>query len=104
MAVTRQQQRTRLQATCADRAVSTQIFSFAPSFHLASFTRLSDTVLSGSCSGGVSARLRAFGTAAAVIPDFVPVKYKVPIAVSSWLAGIVGFSINEALGGQAPKA
>jgi len=26
------------------------------------------------------------------------------IAVTSWLAGIVGFSIKEALGGQAPNA
>jgi hypothetical protein len=51
---------------------------------------------------GVSAGLGAFGTAAAVIPDFVPPEYKVPIAVTSWLAGIVGFSIKEALGGQAP--
>lgn len=49
---------------------------------------------------GFSAGLGAFGTAAAVIPDFVPVEYKVPVAVTSWLAGIVGFSIKEALGGQ----
>lgn len=34
---------------------------------------------------------------AAVIPDFVPIEYKVPIAVTSWLAGIIGFSIKEAL-------
>jgi hypothetical protein len=40
--------------------------------------------------------------AAAAIPDFVPIEYKVPIAVSAWLAGIVGFSVKEALGGQAP--
>ena len=46
---------------------------------------------------GVSAGLGAFGTAAAAIPDFVPVEYKVPIAVTSLLAGIVGFSIKEAL-------
>ena len=53
---------------------------------------------------GVSAGLGAFGTAAAAaIPDFVPVEYKVPIAVTSWLAGIVGFSIKEALGGQPPN-
>jgi hypothetical protein len=51
---------------------------------------------------GLSAGLGAFGTAAAAIPDFVPVEYKVPIAVSAWLAGIVGFSVKEALGGQAP--
>jgi hypothetical protein len=51
---------------------------------------------------GVSAGLGAFGTAAAAIPDFVPPEYKVPIAVTSWLAGIVDFSIKEALGGQAP--
>ena len=50
---------------------------------------------------GVSAGFGAFGTAAAVIPDFVPVEYKVPIVVTAWLAGIVGFSIKEALGGQA---
>ena len=37
----------------------------------------------------------------AAIPDFIPVEYKVPIAVSAWLAGIVGFSVKEALGGQA---
>ena len=52
---------------------------------------------------GVSAGLGAFGTAAAAIPDFVPAEYKVPIAVTSWLAGIVGFSIKEALGGQVPS-
>jgi hypothetical protein len=52
---------------------------------------------------GVSAGLGAFDTAAAAIPDFVPVEYKVPIAVTSWLAGIVGFSIKEALGGPAPE-
>jgi hypothetical protein len=52
---------------------------------------------------GLSAGLGAFGTAAAAIPDFVPVEYKVPIAVSAWLAGIVGFSVKEALGGQAPS-
>ena len=51
---------------------------------------------------GVSAGLGAFGTAAAAIPDFVPVEYKVSIAVSAWLAGIVGFSVKEALGGQVP--
>ena len=49
---------------------------------------------------GVSARLGAFGTAAAAIPDFVPIEYKVPIAISAWLAGIVGFRVKEALGGQ----
>jgi hypothetical protein len=51
---------------------------------------------------GVSAGLGAFGTAAAAIPDFVPIEYKVPIAVTSCLAGIVGFNIKEALGGKAP--
>jgi hypothetical protein len=51
----------------------------------------------------VNARLGAFGTAAATIFDFVPVEYKVPIAVSAWLAGIVGFSLNEALGDQIPS-
>jgi hypothetical protein len=49
-----------------------------------------------------SAGLGAFGTTAAAIPDFVPAEYKVPIAVASWLAGIIGFSIKEALGGQSP--
>jgi hypothetical protein len=49
---------------------------------------------------GVSAGLGAFGTAAAAIPDFVAVEYKVPIAVIAWLAGIVGFSVKEALVGQ----
>jgi hypothetical protein len=44
----------------------------------------------------VSAGLGTFGTAAAVIPDFVPPEYRVPIAVTSWLAGIIGFSIKEA--------
>ena len=32
---------------------------------------------------GASAGLGAFGTAAAVIPDIVPVEYKVPITVTS---------------------
>ena len=52
---------------------------------------------------GVSAGLGAFGTAAAAIPDFVPPEYRVPIAVTAWLAGIVGFSVKEALGGQVPS-
>jgi hypothetical protein len=51
---------------------------------------------------GVSAGLGAFGTDAAAIPDFVPPEYRVPIAVTAWLAGIVGFSVKEAFGGQAP--
>ena len=46
---------------------------------------------------GVSAGFGAFGTAAVAIPDFLPPKSKVPIAVTAWLAGIVGFSIKEAL-------
>jgi len=52
---------------------------------------------------GVSSGLIAFGTAAAVVPDFVPLEFKVPIAVTAWLAGVVGFSIKEALGGQVPN-
>ncbi|HLE74564.1 MAG TPA: hypothetical protein VI864_00765 [Candidatus Bathyarchaeia archaeon] len=52
---------------------------------------------------GVSAGFGAFGTAAAAIPDFVPPEYRVPIAVSAWLAGIIGFSVKEALGGEAPS-
>ena len=50
---------------------------------------------------GGSAGLGAFGTAAAAIPDFVPPEYRVPIAVTAWLAGVVGFSVKEAVGGQA---
>ena len=49
---------------------------------------------------GLSAGLGAFGTATAAIPDFVPPEYRVPIAVMAWLAGIVGFRVKEALGGQ----
>jgi hypothetical protein len=52
---------------------------------------------------GLSSGLIAFGTAAAAVPDFVPPEFKVPIAVTAWLAGIVGLSIKEALGGQVPK-
>ncbi len=44
---------------------------------------------------GVSAGLGALGAGAAVIPGFVPVEYKVRVAVTSWLAGIVGFSVKE---------
>jgi len=44
-----------------------------------------------------------FAIVAFGLPNFFPVEYRVPIAVTSWLAGIVGFSIKEALGGQAPK-
>jgi len=47
--------------------------------------------------------LRLNFNAAAAIPDFVPPEYRVPIAVTAWLAGIVGFSVKEALGGQAPN-
>lgn len=49
---------------------------------------------------GVSSGLIAFGTAAAAVPDFIPAEIKVPIAVTAWLAGIMGFSIKEAIGGQ----
>lgn len=42
----------------------------------------------------------AHGIADAAIPDFVPPEYKVQIAVAAWLAGIVGFCVKEALGGQ----
>ncbi len=49
---------------------------------------------------GLSAGLGAFGTAAAVIPDFVPAELKMPIAVAAWMAGILGFSIKEAMGVQ----
>ena len=52
---------------------------------------------------GLSAGLGAFGTATAAIPDFVPTEYKVLISVTAWLGGVVGFSIKEALGGQAPN-
>jgi len=52
---------------------------------------------------GVSSGLIAFGTAAAAVPDFVPAEIKVPIAVAAWLAGVIGFSVKEALGGQAHK-
>jgi hypothetical protein len=52
---------------------------------------------------GLSSGLIAFGTAAAAIPDFIPPEFKVPIAVTAWLTGIVGLSIKEALGGQVPK-
>jgi len=50
----------------------------------------------------VSSGLIAFGTASATIPNFMPPDIKVPIALVSWLAGVIGFSIKEALGGQAP--
>ena len=52
---------------------------------------------------GVSSGLIAFGTAAAAVPDFIPAEVKVPIAVTAWLAGIIGFSFKEALGGQTPN-
>jgi hypothetical protein len=52
----------------------------------------------------VSAGLMTFGTAAATIPSFVPDNIRVPVAVVAWLAGVVGFSLKEALGGQAPAA
>ena len=28
---------------------------------------------------------------------------KVPLAVTAWLAGVIGFSVKEALGGQTPR-
>jgi hypothetical protein len=49
---------------------------------------------------GVSSGLIAFGTAAATVPDFIPTEIKVPIAVTAWLAGVIGFSLKEALGGK----
>jgi hypothetical protein len=49
---------------------------------------------------GVSSSLIAFGTAAAAVPDFIPAEIKVPIAVTAWLAGVIGFSLKEALGGK----
>jgi hypothetical protein len=53
---------------------------------------------------GVSSGLIVFGTAAVAVPDFIPSEFKVPIAAIAWVAGVVGFSIKEALGGQAPDA
>jgi len=50
---------------------------------------------------GVSSELIAFGTAAAV-PDFIPDEIKVPIAFAAWIAGVIEFSVKEALGGQGP--
>jgi hypothetical protein len=50
---------------------------------------------------GVSSGLIAFGTAAVAVPDFVPAEIKGPIAVTAWLAGVIGFSLKEALGGKA---
>jgi hypothetical protein len=44
--------------------------------------------------------LIAFGTAAVAVPDFVPAEFEVPITVAAWLAGVFGFSIKEAAGGQ----
>jgi hypothetical protein len=52
---------------------------------------------------GLSSGLIPFGAAAASVPDFVPIEFRVPIAVTAWLAGIVGLSIKESLGGRAPK-
>jgi hypothetical protein len=48
---------------------------------------------------GLSSGLIAFGTAAAAVPNFVPSEFKIPIAITAWLSGIVGLSIKEALGG-----
>ncbi len=31
------------------------------------------------------------------LPDFIPAEHKIPIAVSAWLASIVGFGVGEAL-------
>lgn len=49
---------------------------------------------------GLSSGLMAFGTAAAAVPDFIPAEIKVPIAVAAWLAGVIGFSLKEAVGGK----
>src|SRR4030042_679235 len=49
---------------------------------------------------GVSVGLGAFGTAAAVIPDFVPPEYKVPIAVTAWLSDVVGFKSKKHWAGR----
>jgi hypothetical protein len=42
------------------------------------------------------------GTAGASIPNFVPDQYRVPFATFFWICGIIGFSLKEAMGGQAP--
>jgi len=51
---------------------------------------------------GLSAGLISFGTAAATIPSFMPDPVKVPVAVFAWMAGVLGFSLKEALGSQKP--
>jgi hypothetical protein len=62
---------------------------------------------------GLSDRMQAFavmlsgffialGTAGATIPDFVPADFKSQFAIIFWMAGIIGFALKEALGGQAP--
>jgi hypothetical protein len=52
---------------------------------------------------GVSSGLIAFGTAAFAVPNYIPAEIKVPISVAAWLAGVIDFSLKEALGGPSPK-
>jgi len=40
----------------------------------------------------------ALGTASATVPEFMPEKVKVPLAVFFWVCGVVGFALKE-LGG-----
>ena len=48
----------------------------------------------------VSAGLLAVGTYIAVSP--APESIKAPLATAAYIAGMIGFAIKEALGGQAP--
>ena len=50
---------------------------------------------------GVSAGLLGVGTYIATSP--APENIKVPLATVAYIAGMLGFAIKEALGGQAPS-
>jgi hypothetical protein len=48
----------------------------------------------------ISGAFMAVGTAGAAIPDFVPQDFRWQFAVIFWIAGIIGFGIQQGLGAK----
>jgi hypothetical protein len=50
---------------------------------------------------GISSGLLGLGTYIAMSP--APENFKIPLATIAYIAGMLGFAIKEALGGQTPQ-
>lgn len=51
----------------------------------------------------LSAFLICLGTATASIPDVVPQEIRVPLSITFWICGIIGFALKEAAGSAPPS-